>query len=152
MSKKAEAVEVAAFDLDELDAIDEAEMTVVVNGKPTAWTWRFAGPGHAKTIAQSERLAREALHHQRQIETKRNNGKKWTAPEETPSELVDRNVNLIVERLLGWSDVTIGGKPLPFSAENARTLLKDPRKGQLLVQALEFLGDETAFSNRSASN
>jgi hypothetical protein len=44
------------------------------------------------------------------------------------------------------------GKDYPFSVENARALLLDRRKGQLLIQALEFLGDEQSFGKRSASN
>lgn len=140
------------FDLNDLNAADESVMTVAVSGKPTDWTWTFAGPGHPKAVEQANRLSRERLHDERQKEQARANGRKWKAPEETVDETRVRNVDFIVERLLGWSPVTMGGKDHPFTPENARGLLLDPRKGALLVQALEFLGDEASFTPRSEIN
>lgn len=139
----------AAFDLSSIDAVDEARMTVVVNGKLTTWEWVFAGPGHPQTVEQSDRLSKERLHREHQQEQARVNGKKWKAPEETADEVLDRNVRIVAERLLDWTPVTLNGEPYPFSRENAVTLLKDRRKSALLIQALEFLGDEAAFSKRS---
>jgi len=139
----------AAFDLSSIDSADEAQMTVVVNGKLTDWVWTFAGPGHPQTVEQSDRLSKERLHREHQQEQARVNGRKWKAPEETAEEVLDRNVRIVAERLLGWSPVVMNGEPYPFSRENAVALLKDRRKGALLIQALEFLGDEAAFSKRS---
>jgi hypothetical protein len=62
---------------------------------------------------------------------------------------MDRHVQMVAERLLGWSEMTMGGKPYPFTRENAEAILRDRRKGGILVQALEFLGEETAFTGRS---
>lgn len=145
---KNEVVEFAS--LDDLDAADEADMTVIVNGKATNWVWTFAGPGHDKTVAQSDRLARERLHEDRQKEQQRLNGRKVKLPEETPDQVKDSNVRWVVERLLRWSPVTVGGKDLPFSAEAATKLLSDPRKGALLVQCMEFLASEASFTKASA--
>lgn len=137
------------FDLSELDTADESYMTVLSNGKETSWVWTFAGPGHPKAIEQSNRFGRERLHRERMQEQAQVNGKKWKPPEETPDEVKARNINVVIERLLDWSPVKMNGEPYPFSTENARKLLADPRKGALLIQALEFLGDENAFTRRS---
>ncbi|MEF2073482.1 branched-chain amino acid ABC transporter [Consotaella aegiceratis] len=138
-----------AFDLADLDASDEDEMEVYSNGNQTGWKWRFAGPGHPKAIEQSNRLARERLQRERQQEQAQVNGRKWKAPEESPDEALERNVRVVTDRLLGWSPITMGGEPYPYSPENARALLMDRRKSALLIQALEFLGDERSFTTRS---
>jgi hypothetical protein len=138
------------FDLSDLDYSDEATMTVVIKGKPSDWTWTFAGPGHEKTIEQRNRMSRERLHREHEQEQARVNGKKWTAPEESVAAVRDRNIAFVVDRLLGWSEFKFGGAVYPFSPENARKLLSDPKKGALLVQALEFLSDDQAFTTRSA--
>lgn len=138
------------FDLSDLDYSDDAKMTVVIKGRPSQWVWSFAGPGHAKTIEQRNRLSRERLHRDREQEQARVNGRKWTAPEESADAVRDKNIAFVVDRLIGWTETRFGGEVYPFSAENARKLLADPKKGALLVQALEFLSDDQAFTTRSA--
>ncbi|MCE7028478.1 hypothetical protein [Jiella avicenniae] len=138
------------FDLDQIDAADEAEMRVIANGNPTEWIWRFAGPGHDRTIAQTNRLSRERLHRDREQEQARVNGKKWKAPDESVDEIRERNVKFVTDRLLGWSPVKMGGEDYPFTPENAKKLLLDRRKSALLVQALEFLGEDQSFTKTSA--
>lgn len=160
MARKAENY---SFDLSELDAVDESHMTVSANGRLTNWVWVFAGPGHPRTIEQSDRLGRERLNIERQQDQARVNGRKWKAPEETVEGTRARNVKLVAERLIGWhlvdkegrkieAQVTMNGEPFPYSPENASTLLSDPRKSALLLQALEFLNDEAAFTKRSENN
>ncbi len=139
----------AGFDLSAVDTADESVMEVVVNGSPVDWRWTFAGPGHPKTIEQSNRLAKERLRKEKLQEQAVVNGKKWKAEEETVEQALERNVSLVVDRLLGWSPVKMNGQDYPFSTENARALLMDRRKGQLLIQALEFLGEEQSFTQRS---
>jgi hypothetical protein len=143
---------VAEFGAEDFDAADEAEMTVRINGKPTSWVWSFAGPGHPQTIAQGNRLARERLNEEREKEEARVNGRKWVDREDTPEEARLRNVNWVVERIVGWSPVKIEGELVPFSQDAARKILMDPRKGQIFVQALEFLASEKSFMRRSAGN
>lgn len=140
------------LDIDNINAVDQAEMTVVYNGQPLDWTWTFAGPGHEKTIAQNNRIAREQLARDRLKEQAATNGKRWKAPEVTPEERRADNVRYVLERLLGWSPVTMAGADYPFSEENARKVLSDPKKAWLYQQALEFLQDDNSFTGRSATS
>lgn len=145
-----ETSKVAELDLASFDAADEAQMVVMLNGKPTGWVWTFAGPGHPKTIEQSTRMSRARLRETKAKEEARVNGRKWHAPEETPDETRAGNVNWVVERLLGWSPVKLDGQLTEFSEDKARELLSDRRKEGLLVQSLEFLADDASFTRRSA--
>jgi hypothetical protein len=140
------------FDISKLDYVEESSMTVMAGGQPTDWVWRFAGPSHPKAIAQNSRVSREQLAKRRMQEQSQVNGKKWKAPEQTPDELLHDNVNFVCERLLGWSEVKMGGEPYPFSEENARALLSDRKKGALLQQAIEFILDDNSFTQRSDKN
>lgn len=141
-----------AFDIESLDAIDQADMVVLSDGRPTSWIWTFAGPGHPKTVALANKVSRERLRKEQEQEQARVNGRKWKGDEETPDQLKERNADFIVERLLGWSPVKFGGEPYPFTTENARKLLLDPRKGALAMQALEFLADQRSFTKRSSTD
>ncbi len=141
-----------SFDLDQLDAADQAFMTVKAGDVVTDWVWTFCGPGHPKAIAQNNRISRDQLNRNRLKEQAQVNGKKWRAPEQSIDEVLASNVNFVMERLLGWSEIKMGGEPYPFSEENARKLLMDPKKGALLQQAIEFVIDENSFMQRSAKN
>jgi hypothetical protein len=140
------------IDVGDFDAADESDMTVELNGKLTTWIWTFAGPGHDRTVAQSNRLSRERLHRDREQEASRVNGRKWKADEDTPDEMRQRNVGFVVERLLRWTPIKLNGEELAFSSEAASKLLGDPRKVSLLTQALEFLGEQKSFIRRSATS
>lgn len=141
---------VTELDLADFDAADEADMTVVLNGRLTTWVWTFAGPGHPVTVAQASRMARERLHRDREQEQARVNGRKWKAEEETPDDVRRRNVAFVVERLLRWTPVKLNGEDVPFSPEAATRVLSDPRKATLLTQAIEFLAEDKSFIRRSA--
>lgn len=152
MTNAQAAAAVDDFDLSELDTVDEDVMVVRrKDGSETGWKWTFAGPGHPKSIEQSNRLAKERLRKEKAQEQAVINGKKWKAEDETPEEALDRNVRIVTDRLLGWSPIKMNGEPFPFTIENANAILKDRRKSHLLIQALEFLGDDAAFSGRSAT-
>lgn len=143
---------ISEFDFSDFAAADTAAMTVVVNGKLSTWVWTFAGPGHPQAVEQANRMARERLHEDRQKEAARVNGKKWKPSEQSVDESREKNINYVVERLVGWSPVKIGGADFPFSVENARKLLIDPARVGLLAQALEFIGDDNSFTQRSGTN
>ena len=142
------------LDLEDFSSADTADMEVKLNGRPTGWVWTFAGPGHPKTIEQADKIAKAALRTSQAKERARVNGKKWEPEEETVETLRKRNVNFVVDRLVGWSDIHTPGAdgkpaPFPFTPDNARLLLSDPSKAGLLQQAYSFIGDEDAFLKRS---
>lgn len=143
---------VAEFGWSDLDASDTSKMMVMIGGKSSGWEWEFVGPGHPKAIQQENRIARANLDRRKAQERAQVNGKKWKPDDETVEEVIAKNIDLIVERLVGWSPVKFDGEPYPFSTENARKILTDPKKGTLLTQALEFLSDETVFTKRSVTN
>lgn len=134
-----------------LESADSADMEVVLNGVPSGWVWTFAGPGHPKAIEQSNRLSKERLQRDREIEQARANGKKWKALAETPDEIMEKNARFVAERLIRWNPVRLDGQDLRFSEEKAVELLKDPRKANLLQQAIDFLADDKSFMQRSAT-
>lgn len=137
------------FELDELDAADTAQMTVMRrDGTPSTWVWTFAGPGHPKTIALSQKVSRDRLRKEQDQEQARVNGRKWKPEDETPDQLMARNADFIVDRLLGWTPVKFGADPFEFTPENARKILLDPQK-DIAMQALEFLADQRSFTKRS---
>ena len=141
----------ALFDISTLEAVDSANMVVYSNGQPTGWVWTFAGPGHPKAVELSNRLSKERLAKEAEQEQARVNGRKWKADTETPEDSAERNASYITARLLGWSDVKLAGEPYPFTTENAKKLLLDPKMGMLVIQALEFLTEQKSFTKRSAT-
>lgn len=150
--KTAEILELA--DLSDLGAADTAEMTVFIKGKPTTWKWIWAGPGHEKTIAQRKRLDRERLGTEARQEQSRVNGRKYKAEEVDPADDLKEKVTQLLERLIGWTPVKVGGRDLPFSEAQARAILSDPANhgiGGIYIQSWEFLGAETAFTKRSVT-
>ena len=149
--ENAAAAAVPEFSLGDLDAADEASLNMVIGGTPSGWFWTFAGPGHQRTIDQTNRLSKERLHRDAEIERKRNNGKQWKPEVESPEDVRARNVAFVVERLIRWSPVKIAGALLEFSPAAATAFLLDPRKGTFLAQAIEFLADDKSFTQRSAT-
>lgn len=141
------------IDLADFDAADEADMVVrhPVTGDPTTWVITFAGPGHPKTVAQMNRMARERRREEAEKEQARVNGRKWKASDESDDDAKTRNLAWIVERIVRWTPVKINGEALPFSPAAATKLLGDPRKGTLFQQCLDFLVADQTFMKRSAS-
>lgn len=137
------------FDVNEINYVDTSEMEVMVGGVKAGWTWTFAGPSHPMGVAQINRIAAENLQRTKLQEQAQINGKKWKAPDRSPQEVIDENADYVLERLLGWSDVLMGGEPFPYSRENARKILTDRNKGSLLQQAIEHLNDDANFTRRS---
>jgi len=151
-----------SFDLSELDAADESHFVAHTTEK-VRWVWVYAGPGHPKTIEVSDRRAKKRLQEDRLKEQAVVNGKKWKADDMSVDDAKEEIVRIATERLLGWhlEDVntgerlsespTLDGRAFPFSEENARAFLREPRRVGVLNKALEWLGDEASFTPRSAT-
>lgn len=142
----------ADFDLSILDAQDEAQLAIKhpTTGEVTTWLWTFYGPGHPKTIEIANRVSREALRDLAAQKQARVNGKKYKEDEPSPDQLRAENVETIVGRTKTFTPVKLGAETIAFSAEAAKTLLLDRKKGWLLSQIIDFLKEEENFIQPSA--
>lgn len=143
----------AAFDLDDLAAIDQAELNIKRrDGAPTGWIWTIAGPGHPQTIALADKLTKEGFARSKAQEMARVNGKKWKGDDESADEIVRRTAGTLAGRVLGWTPVTMNEKDYPCTRENIVAILLDPKRGDTLVtQLAEFIADEKSFMKRSGN-
>jgi hypothetical protein len=142
------------FDLSEVDARDEGEL-VIKHPKtlePTGWTWTFYGPGHATTIELSNRVAGAASKKAAARRQAQANGRKWKEDEESFDQIRVENVDNIATRTKGFSPIKLDGQLIEFSADAARRLLLDRKKGWLLGQITEYLRDEANFIQPSATS
>lgn len=156
-------METQGFVLSSLDSLDESQLEISVplpDGTTTSWLWTFAGPGHPKGIAQTDRVflmnSKRRAREQQQVL----NGRKVKVDAEDFEETHESNVSFVVDRLLGWNDTLENGQPVlggdgapySFTEANARKLLADRRKPKLLQQCIEFILDDASFMPRSAKN
>jgi hypothetical protein len=144
----------ADFDLSAVDAQDEGEL-VIKHPKtlePTGWTWTFYGPGHVTTIELSNRVAGASLKKAAAKRQAQANGRKWKEDEESFDQIRVENVDNIVTRTKGFSPIKLDGQLIEFSADAARRLLLDRKKGWLLEQITEYLRDEANFIQPSATS
>lgn len=150
-TKTASAVDI---DISEFDTLDESDMVVKhpLSGEPTTWTITFAGPGHPKSIEYFDRIARQNLREEASKEQARVNGRKWKAEDESLDARRQKNLEMIVSRMIRWSPVRINGEEMPFTPENAMKLLGDRKKGDLFQQCFDFLNAEKSFFPASAKN
>lgn len=148
-----QAAPAAEFDLSDLETGDEATLAIKdSSGRVTSWIWTFYGPGHPKTVALSNKISRKWLQEARDKEQAQVNGKKWKAEDRSLDQVRSENVANIVERTKDFTPVKLNGKIIEFSADAARDLLMDPRKGALLNQVVEYLKEEENFMRPSESN
>jgi hypothetical protein len=142
------------FDLSTMDAQDEAELDIrhPKTLEPTGWTWTFYGPGHAVTAALSNRVAGAALKKAAARRQAQVNGKKWKEDEESLDQLRADQVDGIVTRTKGFTPIKLDGQMIEYSADAAKALLLDRRKGWLLEQISEYLRDEANFIQPSATS
>ena len=142
------------FDLSAMDAQDEGELVIrhPKTLEPTGWTWTFYGPGHPATIALSNHVAGAALKKAAARRQAQVNGKKWKEDEESLDRLRADQVDGIVTRTKGFTPIKLDGQMIEYSAEAAKALLLDRRKGWLLEQISEYLRDKANFIQPSATS
>ena len=142
------------FDLSAVDAQDEGEL-VIRHPKTlalTGWIWTFYGPGHQITVDLSNRVAQAALKRTAARRQGQVNGKKWKEDEESLDQLRAENVDNIVTRTKGFTPIKLDGQLIEYSADTARRLLLDRKKGWLLEQITDYLKDEANFIQPSATS
>jgi hypothetical protein len=142
------------FDLSAIDAQDEGELVIrhPKTLEPTGWTWTFYGPGHAETIALSNRVAGAALKKAAARRQAQINGRKWKEDEESLDQLRTENVDNILARTKSFTPTRLNGELIEYSPNAARKLLLDRKKGWLLEQITEYLRDEANFIQPSATS
>lgn len=144
---------IADFDLSDLETGDESTLAIKDRaGRLTTWVWTFYGPGHPKTVALSNRVAKKWLQDEREKVQAQTNGKKWKPEERSLDDIRNENVNSILERTKGFTPVKLNGEVIEYSPEAARRLLLDPHKGALFNQISEFLKEEENFMRPSAKS
>jgi hypothetical protein len=135
------------FNLGLLDSLDTADLEVChpATGQPTGWVITFAGPGHPQTVAFNERQLRKRMREEREKEQAKTNNRKWKGEDKSTEDVRAENLAALVDRIVGWTPVSINGQDIPFSREMAMQLFGDPRKGWLFSQALDFLVADDSF-------
>lgn len=142
-----------SFDISSLAASDEADLHILdADGNRTGWVWTFAGPNHPATISADNDVNARYVAREQAKERTIVNGRKWKGSDETPEELRQRSIDYVVARLLRWSEMTMEGKPFPYTAENARLILSDRKYATVYDQANGFLIEEKSFLKRSVKN
>lgn len=141
------------FDIDEIKALDTAEVAVVhpFSGLPTTWIWTLAGPGHPKSIEASNIVLRDMLRTQRMREQAQANRKKWIEPDRSPDETRLENVKSFALRVLGWTPCRINGADYPYSFDNVVALLMNQAYNKLYAQLLEYFTSDEGFTKPSAT-
>ena len=142
------------FDLSAVDAQDEGEL-VIRHPKTlalTGWIWTFYGPGHPVTVDLSNRVAQATLKRAAARRQAQVNGRKWKEDTENLDQLRAENVDNIVTRTKGFTPVKLDGQLIEYSADAARQLLLDRKKGWLLEQITDYLKDEENFIQPSATS
>lgn len=130
------------FDLDSFEDVSAGDYVVKhpETNQPTPIVVTLAGPEHPnrKKIAYAaQRRLRKVL---------QQTGKLQLAdPEEEEGEEVD----MLVSCTLGWKGISVGGKPLAFSVEAARSLYTDPKRRWLRDQVKAALNEREHFIKRS---
>jgi hypothetical protein len=142
------------FDLVALDARDEADLAIrhPITDAPTTWVWTFYGPGHPKTVEVANRVSRDALRELAAQKQARVNGKKWKEEDQTIDQIRADNVDNIVARTKSFTPVNLGDGKIEFSAQKAKELLLDRKKGWLFTQVIDFLRADESFIQPSATS
>lgn len=139
-----------------LRTIDETEIEINnKDGTGSGWFVTLAGPGHDKTRALNDRLAKQILAREKLIEQATVNGKKYKSPEVDPDERRRENIGRVVARIIGWRGLFDiegpGAAEVKFSEEVAIDLFLDPNLSAEYSQINEYLNDERSFTKRSAT-
>jgi hypothetical protein len=99
---------VEAVDLSAAIPKDTGTLYIVVPGtnKRTGWAINFAGPGHPKTMAQTEEFSRAALDKAERIEMAQVNNRKWKGDGKQVADQRRENVAWVMGRALSWTPIT----------------------------------------------
>jgi hypothetical protein len=144
----------AMIDITDLQTADTAELDIKhpITGLSLGWAWLIAGPGHPQTLANIERLQRQALAEQRRRDQARINGKKWKGDDKDPDEIRAENAANVAARIIGFPNARINGEELVFSQDKVVEIFLNQKLSWIYAQVLEFLTDDAAFFPDSAKS
>lgn len=133
------------FDLDAFETQQTADVTVrnPETGAPTGARITLAGPEHPvhrRILLDRNRRMRAAVMKTGRMQL------------DDPEDEEAAETDMLVACTLGWHGITRGGKPLAFSADEARKLYTDPARRWLRDQVRAALLEAQTFIKRSASN
>lgn len=122
---------------------DEAGNRIVgQDGEP--WYIEVAGPTHDATKEARNIGIRQSLSNQRRARLK--GAALENIQDQEIEEIANQQLEPLAIRTVGWGPISLGGKPFPFSRENARQMY---RTSQLIRnQVAKFLEAETSFLRR----
>lgn len=126
------------LDLNDIQDLDSAELALInpKTGLPTGAFVTLAGPEHPQRRKRAMDITRQVR------ATLQRRGRLDTDPEEDLAEGID----LLVLATLGWRGIMRNGKPIPFSADEARRIYTDPRSQWLVVQINNAINDRALFT------
>jgi hypothetical protein len=102
----------------------------------------LAGPEHEKRKAIVINFARDL---------RKRIGRTGKFMLEDPAGDEDRETDYLVAATLGWKDLEVEGKPLPYSPDAARTLYSTPRFAWIRRQIKQALEDQENFIASSSA-
>jgi len=121
----------------------------------SGWFIEIADASHPQAVAWSNESARKSMKRQAAIEAQQLNGRKIKAEERDPEEQKRENIGWIVSRIVGWTPVKlafISPEPIHYSQEAAYKVLLHPKMGFALIQLIDVIGDDKAFTKASATS
>jgi hypothetical protein len=142
-----------SIDLSNLLPADTATYEVLKPGgiEATGWVVTFAGPSHPRAVAWANEAARKGLREAKQIKDAQINGRKFKGDDKEPDDVRRENVQWVTARIVGWDPAPdFGDGPIEFSDKAATDLLIKPEMGWVFSQFVDFLGNDTSFTQRSA--
>jgi hypothetical protein len=80
---------------------------------------------------------------------RKNLNRRLTSKRPTDADILEsEQTELLVACTTGWSGMTMGGQPFPYSPNNARLLYTDQRFSFIRAQANAFIADAANFTKR----
>lgn len=128
MDEQEQSPQPAGIDLDVVQDVETGDFQVLhpITGEKTGAVFTLMGPEHPDRKRAQLRLMREA----------RADAQRLAAGGQTrdPEEELDESLDELGATIVGWSGVYRAGKPVQFSVNAARELIRDPKAAWLVQQ------------------
>lgn len=133
------------MDLSTLKQLESIEYVLETpSGRQLDVVFLLAGPTHPN------RKALEGRAH-RQIAKAVNNRSGEIIPED-PTAFYERETDAIVNAVLGWENLSVDGKELPFNAQNSREFFSNPQFRWIRDAVQRAIQNANLFIGNSSTN